>query len=118
MEDARDFKYIRSNSLSYYGNWASFEALPDWGDGYTQVIKTSDTTKRFTIERGTLGQFSNDENWFACLIKPKSMEIENAKTPKDKPKSALKYISLDGKKAKEIEKVKNLSFQKTAIACL
>lgn len=108
--DARDFKSIRGTTLSYYGKWVSYEAVPDWGDGYLQVIKTSDTNKRITVDRGTGGKFSNDENWFACMIKPKLMEVENAKTPKDKPKSSLKYFDLNGSKTKEIDKVKKFIF--------
>lgn len=106
FEDAVNFKYVKTASLSYYGKWASFEALPDWGDGYLKVVSTSDTNKKYVFDRGTQGKFSNDENWFVCLIQPKSIEIENAKTPKDKPKNSLKYIELGGTKTKDIDKVK------------
>ncbi|OGU57647.1 MAG: hypothetical protein A2X64_06045 [Ignavibacteria bacterium GWF2_33_9] len=110
MEDARDFKFIKTAELSYWGKWASYEVYPDWGDGYLKVVQTTDTSKKYTIERGTKGEFTNDENWLACLIQPKAIEVENAKTPKDKPKNTLKIIELNTHSEKEIEKVKKFIF--------
>ena len=114
MEDAVKFQYIRSNNISYYGKWVSYDVLPDWGDGYSKVVSTFDTSKNYTIERGANGAFSNDEQWFACYVRPKLLEQENAKTPKDKPKSNLKIINLENGSSKIYEKVKKMLFSENS----
>lgn len=114
MEEAVKFQYIRGNNISYYGKWVSYDVMPDWGNGYTKIVRTMDTTKNFTIERGANGAFSNDELWFACFVRPKLVDQENAKTPKDKPKSSLALLNLETGTSKNFEKVKKFTFSENS----
>jgi len=114
MEEAMKFQYIRGTNISYYGNWVSYDVTPDWGDGYSKVVRTIDTTKNYIIERGANGLFSNDENWFACFVRPKLVDQENAKSPKDKPKSNLKIINLETGNSTLFDKVKKFIFSENS----
>lgn len=114
MEEAMKFQYIRGANISYYGKWVSYDVMPDWGDGYCKVVRTIDTTKSYTIERGANGFFSNDENWYACFVRPKLVDQENAKSAKDKPKSNLKIINLETGSSKLFEKVKKIIFSENS----
>jgi hypothetical protein len=114
FQDAMNFKYVQKSIISFYGNWVAYEVAPDWGDGYVGVVFTSDTTKNYKIERGASPAFSNDESWFACLIKPKLIDLENAKSNKDKPKNNLKILSLNTKKENVIEKVSKFQFSENS----
>ncbi len=114
FQDAMNFKYIKNQIISYKGNWVAYEVSPDWGDGYTTFVSPFDTNKKMTIERGSSIAFSNDENWFACLIRPKLVDIENAKSPKDTPKSNLRIVSTDFQKVYDFTKASNFTFSKNS----
>ena len=111
FEDALDFKYIKYLKMSSWGNWVAYEVAPDWGDGWATIISTQDTQKHITIPRGSQFAFPlNSEKWVASIIQPKLYERENAKTPKDKPKSNLEIVNLENFNIKTIEKVKKFQF--------
>ncbi len=114
LDEAVKFQYIRGTNISYYGKWVSYDVVPDWGDGYSKVVSTFDTTRNYTIERGANGLFSNDEQWYACYIRPKLLDQENAKNPKDKPKSNLKLINLENGSSRIYEKVKKMIFSENS----
>lgn len=114
FQDAMNFKYIRASDLSYYGNWAVYDVVPDWGDNHLKVINTTDTSNNFVIERGASPKFSNDEGWFGTLVKGKLLEIENAKSPKDKPKAILKIWELAKKNSREYKDVTRFMFSENS----
>ncbi|MCE5305110.1 prolyl oligopeptidase family serine peptidase [bacterium] len=111
FEDAQDFKYIKTLKMSSWGNWVAYEVAPDWGDGFSTIMSTLDTHKHTSITRGTKFDFPlNSEKWFAALVQPKVVDIENAKSPKDKPKSSLVILNLEDFSSKNFEKVKKFQF--------
>jgi dipeptidyl aminopeptidase/acylaminoacyl peptidase len=108
-QDAMKFKSIRSVAVSDNGNWIAYTVMPDRGDGKLYVI-TPDDSNKIVIERGDKPVFSNDALWMAAIQNPKSIDVENAKTPKDKPKSGMVLLRTSIGKLDEFENIKKYEF--------
>ncbi len=91
LVDAMKFRSIQGAVISDDGNWVAYSAIPDRGDGVGYIISTDDSTK-YEIERGMRPKFSRDGVYCAFTWAPPSIEVENAKTPKDRPKSGLVIV--------------------------
>ncbi len=108
-EDAMKFKSIGSSAVSDNGRWIAYTVNPDRGDGNLYIIPGDDTTK-VTIPRGDRPVFSKDGFWLASVIKPKLLETENAKTPKDKPKAGMALLRNSTGTIHEFENVNKFEF--------
>ncbi len=93
FEDAMGFKTVRRIAASADGKWFGFAMVPDRGDPSLKFTSTSDTTSYF-YSRGTAPRISKNSLWAAFQVLPKAIDIENAKTPKDKPKNTFSILNL------------------------
>lgn len=112
-DDAMKFKSIRSSAISDNGKWVAYSSQPDRGDGELVVVSTLDTSK-VVIQRGDKPKFTSDDTWMVATLLPKSLEVENAKTPKDKPKSGMVLLRTSTGKIDEFENVKTFEFSNDA----
>ena len=108
-EDAMKFKSIRSSTISDNGIWVAYSVAPDRGDGELYVMTTDDTSK-VIIPRGDRPIFSSDGYYMAAVLNPKSLDVENAKTPKDKPKAGMVLLRTSTGTTTEIDNVKKFEF--------
>lgn len=100
FEDAMKFKTIKNTTISADGRFVGYVEMPDRGDGTLRLRSTEDSTL-YTIERGSTPRISKNSSWAAFLELPKAIDVENAKTPKDKPKNNFYIMDLkSGKKIK------------------
>ncbi len=108
-DDAMKFKSIRSTIVTNNGKWVAYTSFPDRGDGELTVISPNDTNK-IIIPRGDRPQFTNDGFWLAAYINPKMIDFENAKSPKDKPKSGMALLRNSTGNIVEFENIKKFQF--------
>jgi dipeptidyl aminopeptidase/acylaminoacyl peptidase len=103
---------IKEVALSSDGQWLSYTITPQEGDGvlYLQHLKHN---QKIVIDRGTLGQFTENNNYLIAKIKPSFLETRQAKIAKKKveemPKDSLVIIDLQSSSIQKIPSVK--SFQ-------
>lgn len=109
-EDAMKFKSLRHSTISYDGSWAAWDEIPDRGDGRSVFQSVFVDTLNYEIERGSYPKISNDNNWGACYINGKALDIENAKSPADKPKKKLNLINLKTGTQLEYDEVRKFEF--------
>ena len=113
FEDAMKFEILRNprvpTRVSNNGKWVGYEIQKDRGDITACINSTSDTTK-FQVENGRGITFSNNSNWAAMTIHPNQMEVENAKTPRDRPNNSLKLINLQTKEKFDAEDLQSFKF--------
>ncbi len=114
FEDAMKFKTIRGTTISQDGGWLAYGVVPDRGDGELFLRSTSDTTS-YIIPRGTATKFASNSLWAAYEIMPNSIEIENAKTPKDRPKNTFGFINLSSGAKFERANVSKFEFSNDAV---
>ena len=103
---------IKDVSLSNDGLWMTYTISPQEGDGVL-VVQHLKTNQKFTIERATQAQFTDNNSFFLAKIKPTFNETRQAKISKKKteemPKDSLLIIDLQSNELKKIASVK--SFQ-------
>lgn len=90
FEDVMKFKQIKSPGISRHGNWISFEARPDRGNGEA-VIKSTHSETTFKFERGYKAELSKNEKWVSINLKPDFAESEKSK---EKPKDDLLIFNI------------------------
>ncbi len=96
FDEAMKFKNLNNITISEDGSYLAFLSNPDRGDGEVQVLSTTDSTKKFVIERGAIPfGMSKQGNVFACYQLQSTLDILNAKSDKDKSKKDLYLIHLD-----------------------
>jgi len=93
FEDAMKFKTIRGTTISKDGAWLGYSIVPDRGDGELIFLSTTDTIN-YKIPRGSSPKISAYSAWAAYEVLPNSIDIENSKTPKDRPKNSFGIINL------------------------
>lgn len=108
-QDAMKFKAIKNAVISDDASWVAFSAIPDRGDPEASYIAL-DESRTFTIARGINPEISRSSLWAKAVLKPKALDIDNAKTPKDTPKNGLSLLNLQTGMKKEFENVKSNSF--------
>lgn len=106
ISDIMKFKTVRYSGISTDGAWMYYSMLPDRGDG-TSVFRKINDTINFRLDRGILSKISRNSQWGASIIVPKLIEIENAKTPKDKPKNSLSLLKLSTGKTYDLGNANN-----------
>ena len=103
---------IKDVSLSNDGLWMTYTISPQEGDGVL-VVQHLKTNQKFTIERATQAQFTDNNSFLLAKIKPTFNETRQAKISKKKteemPKDSLLIIDLQSNELKKIASVK--SFQ-------
>lgn len=110
FEDAMKFKGLTSLKLSDNGNWIAFVSNPDRGDGEA-IIKSTVSSKSFTIERGSIPfQFDKKGTYVVATTLPKTLEILNAKTEKDKPKKGMILLDLNDGTSNTFENISIYNF--------
>ena len=103
---------IKEVALSSDGQWLSYTIVPQEGDGvlYLQHLKHH---QKIIIDRGTLAQFTENNNYLIAKIKPSFVETRQAKIakkkPEEMPKDSLVIINLQSSVIQKIPAVK--SFQ-------
>jgi dipeptidyl aminopeptidase/acylaminoacyl peptidase len=107
--DAMKFKAIRATAVSDNGKWIAYTTVPDRGDGELTVITPSDSSK-VVIPRGDRPVFSKDGFWLAAQVTPKLLDVETAKTPKDKPKAGMALLRNSTGKTFEFENIEKFKF--------
>ncbi len=108
-EDAMKFRAIRSTAVADNGKWVAYSAIPDRGDGELFVVSDSDTNK-IVIARGDRPVFSTDGVWMAAVLRPKALEVENAKSPKDRPKQGMVLLRTSTGTIHDFENIKSFEF--------
>ncbi|MBX3043196.1 MAG: S9 family peptidase [Candidatus Kapabacteria bacterium] len=108
-EDAMKFRSIRSTAISDNGLWVAYSVFPDRGDG-NLIVSAGDDTNKVIIPRGDRPVFSNDGYWLAAVQMPKSLDVENAKSPKDKPKNGMILLRNSTGKFDEFENINKFEF--------
>lgn len=113
-EDVMKFKSMRFPSISEDGQWVAWAEFPDRGDGSACFRNTTDTTKLYRIERGSAPVISSNSSWGAVTQLPKALDVENAKSPKDRPKNGLTLVNLTNGETKDIPEVSRFEFSRDA----
>lgn len=90
FEDVMKFKKIKDFGLSAKGNMFYHTADPDRGDSRLH-LKNFSENKKFSIERGFGGKFTDNEKWFASFIRPEFLKLNKIK--KSKPKNDLVVLN-------------------------
>ena len=107
FSEAMKFEVIKKSELSKDGKWAAYTAQPDRGDP-TGYVKSIAHDSLYSVKCGINPQFSNNSNWAGFILKPKSIDSENA--DKKKPKNGMSLVKLaDGKQTK-FDNVKSFLF--------
>lgn len=109
LDDAMKFKSIQGMKISDDAKWIVYSLQPDRGDATTYVQSVDDVSKQYQIPRAESSQLSLNSTFMAFSIKGKAIEIENAKTDKDKPKSSLSILNLQNGEINNIENVKSFT---------
>ena len=112
FEDIMKFKQIKNPAISAYGNWVSYNANPDRGNGEVFIRSTNDE-RFYEIERGSKPLISEDENWTAVTILPEFTELEKEK--KDKPKNDLVLLNNTRGDTAYFRGVKNFQFSPNSL---
>lgn len=93
LEDIMNFHHMQSPVISYEGNWVSYAAWPDRGDGYGVIVSSDNKTER-VVERAVNPRFSHRGNWVMFTIRPPLSETEG-KTASERPKDKAVVIDPD-----------------------
>ncbi len=109
FEDVMKFRAMRFPIISDDGKWTAFCAIPDRGDQEAIVQSNWDSTK-YIIERGNRPVISKLSGWVAASVLPKAIELENAKSAKDKPKNGLALLNLNSGKQIDFQNVASFDF--------
>lgn len=110
--DIMKFKQIKNPTISTEGNWITYEANPDRGNG-SAIIKSVNEEVEYSFERGSKPSISNDEKWSSLVLLPDFIEREEAKK-ETKLKNDLLYMNLNSGKVDTLFKVKKYSFTKNS----
>ena len=78
LQDIMKFNHIHSAVISNDGSWIAYNIQPDRGDGKAPIQSTN-SKKKFAIERGDKPIISNNSRWVAAFVKPKFIELEKNK---------------------------------------
>ena len=103
---------IGQQSISNDGKWALYSVQPGKGDAILH-IRQIDTSRQYTITRGSGARFTFDSRFVVCTIPPdpemvKKLKKEKTK-PEDMPKTQLQIVELGSGQAYTIENVKSFS---------
>ena len=95
----------------------AYHVAPDRGDPTGYILSTTDSSK-FEIERATRPVFTRDDVYTGFTWVPKSLEVENAKTPKDKPKNGFILVKNTTGRIDKIKDVKSFEFSDDSKWCV
>ncbi len=108
VTDMMKFRQIESPAISNDGKWVLHVAKPGRGDAEVLVYSV-DGKKKYTIERGSGPQFSNNGQWVACFRTiPASELLKQEKEPK--PKQSLVLLNTWSGEQKVMERVQSFDF--------
>lgn len=108
FDDVMKFKSIRYPKISDNGDWISYVAVPDRGDATAYYHDLNDTSNVKIIERGISPIISSNSKWGASIVKPKEIDLENAK--KEKPNNSFELISLNSDRKFIYDEVSKFEF--------
>lgn len=108
-QDAMKFKSLRQAVISDDGSWAAYTAIPDRGESEAFFVFLNGTNT-FTVPRGSNPVIASSSQWAKTVLQPKAIDIDNAITPKDRPKSGLVLLNLSNGEKVEFESVKSSEF--------
>ncbi|MBU1100826.1 MAG: prolyl oligopeptidase family serine peptidase [Bacteroidetes bacterium] len=110
--DIMKFHQIKNPTISFKGNWITYESNPDRGDGEA-VIKSADGDVEYIFERGSKPAISHDEKWASTALIPEFIKREAAKEDA-KLKNDLLYLNLSTGIVDTLLKVKEYSFSENS----
>lgn len=117
LDDAMKFKSLHNAVISENGFWVAYHVSPDRGDPTGYIQSTTDSSK-FEIERATRPVFTRDDVYTGFTWVPKSLDIENAKTPKDRPKNGFVLVKNTTGTIDKIKDVKKFEFSDDSKWCI
>lgn len=110
IEDYDIWNELDNESISFNGNYITFEVNPHVGDG-TLYVKDAKGKLVAAIERGYDAEFTATSEYLVCKIKPQHAKVRQAKlddVKKDKmPKDSLALVELTTGEVTKFENVKS-----------
>lgn len=107
FQDIMKFKQIQNPVISEDGNVVAYGTLPDRGDGEV-FIHNLKSGKKVTVERGSRPIISKNSRWVAMTIRPKAVDLANAK--KDRPKQGMALVNTSTGEIELFEKIESFAF--------
>jgi len=69
FQDLMKFNKVSSPNISIDGKWIAYQLKPNREDGKV-IIRSVDTDKEYTVDRGSTPRISRDSKWVACTVLP------------------------------------------------
>ena len=99
---------IQDEALSRDGAWLAYRLVPGDGDA-TLVVRSVQSERSLSIERGSAARFSSDSRWLVALIEPAEEAVDRARAEGLRgaraPKSDLVVVDLSNLSQTRVERV-------------
>ncbi|RAJ05106.1 prolyl oligopeptidase family protein [Chitinophaga skermanii] len=96
--------------VSNNGQWVTYTIMPQEGDNQLVVVNTK-SNQQITIQRGAGAQFTADNKYLVCNIKPFFADVRQGKIKKKKademPKDSMAILQLENFELSKVPNVKS-----------